>query len=308
VTVKGCLSMKNGRLFVISDDDVRSYHENGFLVIKGALEKDELQQVRSATTDLIHEAVSKTKDDPDYMYGVGHLSGKPVIRRIEFVIDKRLECKVLLANPFILRSVEKLMGRDLFPTWDAMVLKAPGEGIIVPWHRDAGTEFVGDPPIFNVDFYLDEATLDTCLWVIPGSHKWDPERAQCEIERLNNDGFHRDGAIPVPMQPGDVIFHDILVLHGSPASTSKLRRVIYYEFRTAHVEERIGPHMPEYIPLKQKLLLKCLEWRRMADYIPEDEHPFIYNPPPPYDTIRLAPGEELSTYRYVHRDYWRRSG
>ncbi len=298
--------MKNSQFFVISDDDVRSYHENGFLVIKGALEEPELQQVQAATSDLIREAASRPQDDPDFMYGIGHLSGNPVLRRVEFIIDKRRECKVLLANPFVLRSVEKLMGQDFFPTWDAMVLKAPGEGIIVPWHRDAGVEFVGDQPIFNVDFYLDEATLDTCLWVIPGSHKWDAERAQIEIERLNRDGFHTAGAIPVPMQPGDLIFHDILVLHGSPASTGKLRRVIYYEFRAAHIEERIGPHVPLYIPLKQKLLLKCLEWRHLASYVPQNEQPFTYNPPAPFDTVHLAPGEELPTYRYLHRDYWRR--
>ena len=148
--------------------------------------------------------------------------------------------------------------------------------------------------------------MDTCLWVIPGSHMWTSQHAQQEIDRLNTNGFGTTGAIPVPMQPGDVIFHDILVLHGSPSSTGKLRRVIYYEFRTAHVEERIGPHVREYIPLKQQVLLKCLEWRRRADYIARDEQPFSYNPPAPYNSIKVMQ-EALPTYRYVHRDYWRRT-
>jgi hypothetical protein len=64
------------------------------------------------------------------------------------------------------------------------------------------------------------------------------------------------------MHPGDVIIHNILVLHGSPAAQSHLRRVIYYEFRPAEVELAIGPHTPEYIPLKQHLLLACLRDRR----------------------------------------------
>jgi ectoine hydroxylase-related dioxygenase (phytanoyl-CoA dioxygenase family) len=289
----------------ISDADVSSYDRNGFLIVKGVIGQNELDQLRIDTAELMVNAQAQMDRDSDYMFAPGHLTGKPVLRRVEFVIDKSQACKVLLGHPFILRSVEKLMGRDFFPTWDAMVLKAPGEGIIVPWHRDAGTEFVGDKPIFNVDFYLDEATLDTCLWVIPGSHKWDTDRATREIEQLNRGGFGTSGAIPVPMQSGDVIFHDILVLHGSPASTGNLRRVLYYEFRTAHVEEHIGPHTNQYIPLKQKVLLKCLDWRQKHHSLSQTESPFHYAPPSPYNTVKLEPGEEIGTYRYPHRDFWR---
>jgi ectoine hydroxylase-related dioxygenase (phytanoyl-CoA dioxygenase family) len=263
--------------------------------------------MRAAMDDLTVFGSSQVRDHPDFMYGTGHKTGSPVLRRIEYVIDKRDECKVLLANPFILRSVEKLMGADLVPTWDSMVLKLPGEGIIVPWHRDAGTDFVGDKPIFNVDFYLDEADLDTCVWVIPGSHKWSLDHAQHEIARLNRDGFSTEGAVPATMQPGDVLFHNILVLHGSPANSSdKLRRVVYYEFRTAHVEESKGPHVPAYLPLKQSVLLACMDLRKKAGYIPADEEPYVYSPPPPYNTVIQAPHDPPPTYRYAHNEYWRR--
>lgn len=291
---------------VISDAEVQSYHTDGFLVVRNALAPAELAAVAKAMNDIVSYASAEVRDDPDYMYGIGHKSGKQVLRRVEYVIDKREECQVLLAHPFILRSVEKLMGKDLIPTWDAMVIKAAGEGIIVPWHRDAGTNYVGDKPIFNVDFYLDEATLDTCLWVLPGSHKWTAERAQQEIDRLNRNGFNTDGAIPVPMSPGDVIFHDILVLHGSPASTGKLRKVIYYEFRTAHVEERIGPHIPAYIPLKQRVLTACIDRRRHAPYISGDEVAYRYDPPAPYDSAGTPDVSQPATFRYPHADYWRR--
>src|SRR5262249_23117231 len=111
---------------------------------------------------------------------------------------------------------------------------------------------------------------------------------------------------PALMQPGDVIFHNILLLHGSPANTSQnLRRVLYYEFRAAHVEDSIGPHVPAYIPLKQKVLLRCIERRKQAGYItPEDS--YSYNPPPPYDSVSLVPDEEIQIYRYPHAEYWRK--
>ena len=292
---------------VISDEEAQFFLDNGYLIVRGALQKGELERMRAAMDDLMAYGSAAVREGPDFMYGKGHKTGGQVLRRIEYVIDKKPEAKVLLGNPFILRSVEKLMGRDLIPTWDSMVLKMPGEGIIVPWHRDAGTDFVGDKPIFNVDFYLDEADLDTCLWVVPGSHKWSAEEAQARVNELSRNGFSTEGAVPAPMQPGDVIFHNILVLHGSPANSSgKLRRVVYYEFRAAHVEDTVGPHVPTYIPLKQKVLLSCLELRKQADYIPAGEEPYAYQPPAPYNTVALAPGEELPTYRYFHGDYWRR--
>lgn len=292
---------------VINDEEAQFFNDNGYLIVHQALSTAELAHMRTATDDLTTFGSSEVRTHPDYMYGTGHKTGGKVLRRVEYVIDKRDECKVLLGNPFILRSVEKLEGSDFIPTWDSMVLKLPGEGIIVPWHRDASTDFVGDQPIFNVDFYLDEADIDTCVWVIPGSHRWDEAKTQQEIDRLNHGGFSTEGAIPATMHPGDVLFHNILVLHGSPANTSnKLRRVVYYEFRAAHVEDSKGPHVPAYIPLKQKVLLACLDWRRKANYIDPTEEPFTYRPPTPYNSVTLAPHEDLPTYRYPHNEYWRK--
>ncbi len=297
----------------ISDNDAEFFLKNGYLIVRGVLVGEELRRLRASMDELTAYGSAEVRSDPDFAYGDGHMSGSRVLKRIEYVIDKRDECKALLGHPFILRSVEKLMGPDLVPTWDSMVLKLPGEGIIVPWHRDAGTDMVGDRPIFNVDFYSDEANEDTCVWVIPGSNHWESGKtAEWLGERREHDrtteDFRASGAVPALMQPGDVLFHNILVLHGSPANRSQnLRRVIYYEFRTAHVEESIGPHTPAYIPLKQKVLLRCIEHRKDASYIPCDEEPYSYLPTAPYDQVCLSAGEELHTYRYPHAEYWRKS-
>ena len=296
---------------VISDDEARFFHENGYLIVRGLLQGEELTRVQAAMQRLYDYGAAEVRTDPDYFYGKGHVSGNKTLARIEYVIDKDDDMKVLLGNPFILRSTEKLMGLDLIPTWDSMVLKAPGEGIIVPWHRDAGTDHVGDKPIFNVDFYLDPATEENCVWIIPGSNNWEKQRAQQWLgehrAETTAEEFKASGAVPALMEPGDVLFHDILVLHGSPSTNARaLRRVVYYEFRTAHVEDAIGPHVPAYIPLKQKALLACIERRKAASYVSADEQPYDYRPPAPYDGVTLAPGETLPTYRYPHGEYWRK--
>ena len=287
----------------ISESEARFFLENGYLIVRRVLHGEELRRLRAAMAELTEFGASEVRSDPDFSYGDGHKTGEKVLRRIEYVVDKRNECKNLLGHPFILSSVERLTGPDFIPTWDSMVLKLPGEGIIVPWHRDAGTEFVGEKPIYNVDFYLDEADEDTCVWLIPGSHKWSADRAAEELDRRRQE-FTTEGAIPALMQPGDVLFHDILVLHGSPANSSgKLRRVIYYEFRPAHVEVSFGPHVPAYVPLKQQLLQACIAQRSRADYTPTDERPYEYDPPAPHH--EYPPGEP-ATYRYPHNAFWRK--
>lgn len=285
----------------ITEEQAQFFLDNGFLVIRNVLGEDELGLIQAEMAKLYEKGMASVLDDPDFFYGKGVKSGQQKLRRIEYVIDKSDPMKALLGHPFILRSVERLQGANLIPTWDSMVLKAPDEGIIVPWHRDGarpeGCE--DDRPIFNVDFYLDEADLTTCLWVIPGSNKWSVEQAH---ERCSRPGFQTDDAIPVPMQPGDVILHDIMVLHGSPdGDRNPLRRTIYYEFRPGEIEAAYGPHTLEYLGLKQNLLLDCIERRKEAAYA-SSEVPFAYNPT---GAFAIRESRPLTTYRYPHDKYWR---
>ncbi len=286
---------------VISNAEVEFFLENGYLILPSVLAEEELKHLCGAMNALLSYGLEQVREHPDYSYGRGHLTGRPILQRIEYVIDKTEEAKILLGHPFILRSVERLQGADFIPTWDSMVVKLPGEGMRVGWHRDAGAECVGQEPVVNVAFYIDEADLDTCLWVYPGSHTWKTEET---LAITQQDDFPTDGAVPLPMRPGDVMFHNILLLHGSPSNTSrKLRRVIYYEFRPSQTELELGPHVAEYIPLKRRVLWACLEKRAKTAYLHNEE---------PYQSAlcRITNGvnnggEHLSTYRYTHEHYWR---
>lgn len=286
----------------ITDEQAQFFKDNGFLVLRNVIVGDELRQAQRDMMELTELGMAGVSNNSDYMYGKGRKTGGDVLRRIEYVIDKKDSMKTLLGNPFILRSVEKLQGRNFIPTWDSMVLKMPDEGIIVPWHRDASVPdgAVNAKPIFNVDFYMDDADLKSCLWVIPRSNKWEPEAVR---ERIRRDGdFDTSDAIPVPLRAGDAIFHDITVLHGSPAGDGNaLRRTVYFEFRECETEYEFGPHVPGYIPLKQQILLACLE-RRRSDPAFNHETPFEYRP---YGQFEVTSVKAPDTYRIPHKDYWR---
>jgi ectoine hydroxylase-related dioxygenase (phytanoyl-CoA dioxygenase family) len=288
----------------LAQAELAAFREAGALVVRGLLGGEELAALCAQTLPLVERAAAERLPDPDYQYKRHPQSGREVPFRVEYMVDKLPACRALLGHPFVLRAVEALQGRDFVPTWDSMVWKLAGEGAAIEWHRDAGTEQC-DPgvPIFNVDFYLDAADATNCLWAIPGSQRWSDADAARECERRSRGGgFDAEAAAPVPMQPGDALLHDILLVHGSPASESALRRVLYYEFRPADVERRRGPHTPAYLPLKQGVLLACLRERAAAPFA-RGEKPYAYRPseafPPP------SPAAELPSFRYPHHEYWR---
>ena len=102
---------------------------------------------------------------------------------------------------------------------------------------------------------------------------------------------------------GDVLFHNVRLLHGSPPNVSdKLRRVVYYTFHTVRVEWQHGPHTHEYIAAKQKVLRACIGERRGMPYAAA-ETGFEYRPPAAHDKGTLAAGESLATFRYPAHEY-----
>jgi phytanoyl-CoA hydroxylase len=262
----------------LTSDQIHFFQAKGFLVLRNALCSDELQLLQNETHNLIAKITNGSDywfndeipvnwyklhpnalRDTEYNHNDQSLNQtnvkKGVPFRIEYPLDKSDACKILLGHSFVLNAIKTLISPNFIPTWDSLVFKYPGDGVPIKWHRDASAASVDATPAIDVGFYLDEAnaTFDNCLYVVPGSHHWNDTLASSMIEYLIDGGFKKVGAVPVEVQPGDVIMHNILILHGSPACRSPLRRTIYYEFRAIEQELRLGPHIPEYIPLKQRI-------------------------------------------------------
>lgn len=283
----------------ITNEQAQFFLDNGFLIIRNVVVGEELRLLQEQTMRAVEIGMAGS-DDEDYKYRV-RKNGDRKYWRTEYIIDKQEANKALLAHPFILRSVAKIQGVNFIPTWDSLVVKIPNQAASVPWHRDAAVPegCTDSRPIFNVDFYLDEADLKSCLWVIPGSNHWATEVAQ---ERCARPGFEVSDAVPVPMNPGDVIFHNIQLLHGSPEGDGNaLRRTVYYEFRPGEIEAEFGPHTLEYLALKQHMLVDCIEKRGEADYT-SGETPYVYQP---QGAFAISAKQTPKTYRYAHEDYWR---
>ena len=79
----------------LSDAEVQSFRDNGWLVLSGCLGDRELAAMRADMDRVAGEAGS---DAPDYSFGSGHLDGARVLRRVEYVIEKSPAARSLLAK------------------------------------------------------------------------------------------------------------------------------------------------------------------------------------------------------------------
>jgi hypothetical protein len=153
-----------------------------------------------------------------------------------------------------------MCGPNFVPTYESMVFKQEGDGEVIPWHQDAIHS--AKYRIYNYDLYLDASKKGAgALRVIPGS-----QRARQDICKLTDTyGWDHPDAIDVEMEPGDVLLHNVMVVHGSARVEGKaLRRTIYYEFRAAEEIVEDGPWDRKWIDRRMRLLPVSLRAYRRA--------------------------------------------
>ncbi len=286
----------------ITDEEIQFFDENGYVIMRGIIQPDELAEIQREGKRLIDEVLSGGPADrwcnrgPEGIpYYLSYLHSHPNTFSLR-----------LLAHPFIADLLYRVIGPDFIPCYESLVFKLPENGSSVPWHRD-GNAIRETYRIFNVDIYPDYSTVDNgCVWVVPGSHLWSIEDAQAMIERgrKNFDSvprvFDLPNAVPAEMKPGDILLHHTKVLHGSQINTSRqLRRVIYFDQRTPAWNEKYHWWQPEFLTQRCKLFQRALHERRTNPY-PSDEEQFEYQVPPGMPVWEASDTFDL---RIEHRKY-----
>lgn len=270
----------------ITSHEIAFFDENGYVICREVLAPDELGHFQSESARLIEEILAG--GPADRMCNRGP-EGIPYYLTYLHANPNSFSLR-LLAHPFIGDLLTRMVGPDFIPCYESLVFKLPANGSSVPWHRD-GNALTGDERIFNIDVYPDRSTVEnSCVWVIPGSHRWEPERAAAMVERGRRD-FDLPDAVPAEMEPGDVLLHHVKVLHGSRQNHSgELRRVVYFDNRAASWNQRYRWFASSVIEERCRLYQLALHERKMNPYRSDDET-FNYTPPPGLPA--WTPGESV---------------
>jgi len=254
--------------FHLSEEQINFYDENGYLVLKNWITGDLLERLQNAGDTWITQGETLRQKQ---VAGIA-LSEKEEERARDLVFARRNEGEVffrvnylhnqkegvsleLLGSPQVLGIAESLCGPNFLPTYESMVFKKEGDGESIPWHQDA--VHTRKHRVFNFDLYLDESKKGSgALRVVPKSQLKIQDACNVAVEH----GWEPEGVIQVELEPGDVLLHDVMVLHGSERTLGKsLRRTIYYEFRAAEMILDEGPWDAEWIDRRMRLIPLALK-------------------------------------------------
>lgn len=236
----------------LTEEQVRFFDENGYLVLRQLIPQELLQRLQEAGDAWIEDGLHAAEDDLHYRdYVFAQRTNGRVMFRVNYLHNKGQAASLeLLGCPQVLAVAESLCGPNFVPTYESMVFKQEGDGEAIPWHQDA--VHPRRYRIFNFDLYLDRSRADAgALRVLPGS-----QRIRQDICALNQAwGWNHPDVQIVEMEPGDVLLHDVMIVHGSEQVEGKdLRRTIYYEFRAAEEVLEDGPWDREWIDRRLRLM------------------------------------------------------
>ena len=159
------------RTVPIQAEDVAFYQENGFLIVRDALSKEELEQLRNETTRVCRGELSEIRgwiptepDDTD----------DDILRRYLCIHFPHKVSEIManfLGHPAIVDVLTKVISPNVKCMQSMLCIKAsgkPGQAL----HQDEFYIPTRDRSLTGGWIAMDDATMENgCLWVIPGSHK-----------------------------------------------------------------------------------------------------------------------------------------
>ncbi|HYE04444.1 MAG TPA: phytanoyl-CoA dioxygenase family protein [Planctomycetota bacterium] len=231
----------------ITDAQVRSYIEQGYLVVPGLVQPDEIEALKRDTVALARGAYpcATLKPVPD------GLSDREVIESILCLHQPHYVSPVMAAfarHAAICATLSRIIAAHL-PFWDGRVKCMQSMLFVKPpgfpgqaWHQDELYIPTRDRSLAGAWIAIDDATIDNgCLWVIPGSHRTGylyPQREHGKLDEFDfageSHGFDESAEVPVEVKAGTVVIFNGYLLHRSRRNRSQgFRRALVNHYMNA---------------------------------------------------------------------------
>jgi chlorinating enzyme len=228
-------------------EQYRQYQEQGFIAVRRLVAQEEVEELKEHAMDILEGRVElEGVAGPPEGASLEELHRR--VTRIHMLHRIDVASERFLLHPRLLDVVEVLVGPDVLALQTMLFFNAPGMGG-QGWHQDSYYITTYPDTLIGAWLALDRADEETgCLWVVPGSNHEpiypDRERgslihsegafADLEVvERVSNlddevNSLTRvvekyDPPVPVPADPGDVVFFHPHLLHRSYPNRSQKR-------------------------------------------------------------------------------------
>ncbi len=225
--------------FQLTEEQIKYYQTNGFIVIEDFLSPDELQHWRSAVMEAVNERGGRKMPDKDLKIGEddginedADYFGK-VFDQLLNLWQTNEKVKEIMFDEHIGEMAARLAGVEGIRIWhDQALFKRPWANPTA-WHLDTPFWSFADKKAISIWVALDDATLENgCLYFIPGSFK----ETTYEFKAIgkNMDAvfevypqFAKTVPFVAKMKAGSCSFHNGLTIHGAgPNMTPGFRRAM----------------------------------------------------------------------------------
>ncbi|MBX3576899.1 MAG: phytanoyl-CoA dioxygenase family protein [Rhizobiaceae bacterium] len=217
----------------LSDDAREHYREHGWLAVRGLLEGEAVADAAKSIDALVSGEVpgfggiSYERQFRDRVQTLSPAEHYDAVRKLyEFVPHEPRLARIALGDR-IGHICRHLLNCEVRLFQDMALLKPPRAGREKPWHQDhAFFNYPLGTKIIGVWIAVDEATVaNGCMQVLDGGHIAGPRlhfrRRDWQICDTEMTG---ERSVAFPLEPGDAMFFDGLLPHGTPANTSGERR------------------------------------------------------------------------------------
>lgn len=214
--------------FILTDEQVESYHENGYLIIPGFLNTAEITKLHQVAIE--DESIRKNSIDLD------DKSGKKTKLALWFKPGNDVY-GLLTRSERMVNSVNQLLEGNaaVCHFHSKLMQKEPKVGGAWEWHQDYGywykNGYLFPDQMLSVMVAVTEATRENgCLQVIKKSHKMGRVEHAFAGEQVGASLTYVDFALQtmelvyVALKPGDVLFFHSNILHRSEANLSDTPR------------------------------------------------------------------------------------
>jgi hypothetical protein len=226
----------------LTDDEVRTFAETGYVVVPGIFPRDEL--------DAIDREIDRLLTEPGNDAGGIHPTWV-------FQVARRSEMAGAFAeDPRLLALVERVVYPGLAIHSTKLVPKPPHSDDVCHWHQDEAFYLKPDDPDtfserrMSIWVPLQDADeRNGCLWVVPGSHVWGIDdyhmasTGQCR-KVIDREAYANEHAIPLRVSAGSVVLFSAWLWHHSKNNqTDRVRRAFIVSYQEATVPRGAGEQL-----------------------------------------------------------------
>ena len=231
--------------FALTDDQVASYAEDGYLLLKGVFRAEAAELRREA-----HALMERlTRDQEiDATWASARENGGATKTKLLHCHNVQFQCgrfTRLLSDPRLVDPVADLIGPNVQLHHTKMFIKPPEKGSPFPMHQDYPFFPHARNTMLAAIIHFDDAPLAKgCVRVVPGSHKAGP------LEHIAEGSYHLpleqyplESATAMEAEAGDVLIFSYLTIHGSGVNTSdEARTTLLVQMRAADDPPTVDTH------------------------------------------------------------------